>query len=212
MKTSSQQQRSAMLGDSINFPIAISGKARSGKNTVASILVNRLNYPQSKVKVVALADQMKRIIQTMMPEASSECLFGASELRSEIIAGSKYRDKNGNPLTYRQALIDLGSLGRSFNPDLWLNALVEDANKSTDKWAYIISDVRMKNEFDFLKNAGFIMIRVLRADETVINDVSETEQDEIPDSEFDYVLNNDKSIADLEDLVQHILWHMQGLI
>jgi hypothetical protein len=211
MKTSSQQQKSATLG-SIDYPIAISGKARSGKNTVASIIIDRLRYPQNKVKVAALADPMKRIVQSMIPEASSECLFGASELRSEIIAGSKYRDKNGNPLTYRQALIDLGSFGRAFNPDLWLNALVEDANKSTDKWAYIISDVRMKNEFDFLKDAGFIMVRVRRNGISTINDVSETEQDEIVDEEFDYVLHNDKSIADLEDAVQHILWHMQGLV
>jgi deoxynucleotide monophosphate kinase-like protein len=211
MKTSSQRLQSQTLGN-IDYPIAISGKARSGKNTVSSIIIDRLRYPHNKVKVAALADPMKRIIQAMMPEASAECLFGASELRGEIIAGDKYKDRSGNPLTYRQALIDLGSFGRAFNPDLWLNCLVEDANKSTDKWAYIISDVRMRNEFDFLKEAGFIMVRVKRSSITTINDVSETEQDEIADGEFDYILNNDKSIADLEDAVQHAIWHMQGLV
>ena len=211
MKTSSQQRQYPVLGN-IDYPIAISGKARSGKNTVASIIVERLRYPNDKVKVAALADPMKRIIQAMMPEASSECLFGASELRGEVIAGDKYKDRNGNPLTYRQALIDLGSFGRAFNPELWLNCLVEDANKSVDKWAYIISDVRMRNEFDFLKEAGFIMVRVRRKSIDTIDDISETEQDEITDDEFDYILNNDKEISDLEDLVQHMIWHLQALV
>ena len=63
------------------------------------------------------------MVKTMYPEASSECLWGASELRS-IVISDKYKDINGNPLTYRQALIELGAYGRKHNKDIWLNCLV----------------------------------------------------------------------------------------
>src|ERR1700722_19840139 len=140
--------------------IAISGKAGAGKNVFASFLVQGLGLDDNNSKIVALADPMKSIIKMMFPEAKSECLFGPSELRSEIIPGS-YKNKEGNQLTYRQALIDLGAFGRKYNDNMWLNCLAEDAN-TNNKDAYIISDVRFGIEFNFLKKSGFYMIRVIR--------------------------------------------------
>lgn len=189
---------------------AISGKARAGKNTVASLIEKHSGWPE-KTKIVALADPMKRIIKSMFPEASESCLFGPSELRSTIIS-NKYLDKNGKSLTYRQALIDLGAFGRQYNPDIWLNCLVEDARNSIDKHVYIVSDVRFINEFKFLKAAGFTMIRVLRDDAAQIDDISETQQEGIPNEEFHYVLENNGTIPELSESVRCLVLRNAGLI
>jgi len=191
--------------------IAISGKARAGKNTVAEMIVEFSKFKNSKEKIVALADPMKRIVQMMFPEAMEECLFGPSELRAAPIS-EKFKDKNGNVLTHRQALIDLGAFGRQYNSTIWLNCLVEDCNRSKDIDTYIVSDVRFINEFRYLKAANFITIRVLRDDSTKIDDISEIEQDSIQDSEFNYVIHNNGTLDDLKKEVLYLVRKMQGLM
>jgi hypothetical protein len=188
----------------VNYKIAISGKARAGKNTVASLLVEHMGLNDSSSKIVALADPLKNIVLTMYPEASKECLWGPSELRSVIIS-KKYKDENGNPLTHRQALIELGAYGRRHNSNIWLNLLVMEANESSDKQAYIVSDVRFVNEFEYLKESGFYMIRVLRDDFTKINDPSEMEQDKIENSQFHKIIINNSSIEELSLEVKNIV-------
>lgn len=184
----------------VNLKIAISGKARSGKNTIATMLVNNLKNDLSKEKIVALADPIKLIVKTMFPEASDECLYGPSELRSHPIS-DKYKDESGNILTHRQALIELGKRGRQYDNDLWLNILVQEANRSKDINTYIIADVRYPNEFYYLKSHGFTMVRILRNDSAVINDSSETEQDSIPNSDFDYIIYNNESLSELNEKI-----------
>src|ERR1700682_1662512 len=126
--------------------VAISGQMRSGKNTLANMLIEELDFDKKSVKLAALADPIKNILLSMVPKADKECLFGSSELRSKEI-GFDLLNRSGEPLTYRQALIDIGKLGRSYNSDIWLNALVQDAELSQDKKVYISCDVRFKNEF-----------------------------------------------------------------
>jgi hypothetical protein len=183
--------------------LAISGRAKTGKNTVASMLVEHLTSHNLKGKIVGIADPMKHIVKTIFPEALDKCLFGSSELRSNVIS-DKYIDKNGAYLTYRQALLDIGAYGRKYNDNVWLNLMVEDANKSNDIGVYIISDVRFVIEFDYLKNTGFIMIRVLRDNIETIDDPSENEQDTIPNTKFDYIIHNNKSIDKLYEQIRVI--------
>lgn len=59
----------------------------------------------------------------------------------------------------------------------------------------VIPDVRFKNELDALHNAGAKVVRIYRDQRTTLTGAqaahaSEAEQQEIPDSEFDYVFHN----------------------
>lgn len=193
------------------YKLAISGRAKTGKNTVASMFAEHLtNHDKSKNKIVGIADPMKHIIKAMFPEALDKCLFGSSELRSNIIS-HKYIDKNGSYLTYRQALLDIGAYGRKYNNNVWLNLMVEDANKSNDIGVYIVSDVRFMIEFDYLKNAGFTMIRVLRDNIEAIDDPSENEQETISNTRFNYIINNNKSLDKLYEQVRIVANKIQTL-
>jgi deoxynucleotide monophosphate kinase-like protein len=184
--------------------IAISGKARAGKNSVAEMFITHSNAVPEQCKIVALADPMKHIVKIMFPEANNDCLFGQSELRSHIIS-DKYKDKNGNTLTHRQALIDLGAFGRQYNSNVWINCLVEDAKNNKDKLLYIIADVRFINEYTYLRDAGFYMIRVKRPEYTNIDDISEKEQDAIPDKDFNAIINNSGTLDDLSNTVKSLV-------
>jgi hypothetical protein len=100
----------------------------------------------------------------------------------------------------RTVLQKFGDAGRACYPDIWAEKTIRDIQEQNNfiKNA-IVSDCRMKNEMAIVKKNGGKTIRIKR--KNLINTSthsSETEQLEIPDSDFDYVINNDSTLEDLE--------------
>lgn len=197
------------------YKIAITGKMNTGKNTLATLLdqmifdnhmITKLQEPYGG-KFMAFADPIKQIVLTMFPQAKKECLFGPSALRSEAIPGAF---KENQPLTYRQALIDIGTLAREYNDLIWIQNFQDRYIKVLDlkrpPQIVVVTDVRFRNEFDHLKEHGFYQIRLYR--ETglpAINHASETNQNTITDDEFDFVLHNNRTLDYLKDEVKKII-------
>lgn len=175
------------------YKIAITGKANTGKNTLATYLARQFvnkNGPLYDVEFIAFADSIKEIIRIMFPKLPKKYLYGSSKYRSEVIPGAI---KDGKPLTIRQLLIDLGTVGRTYKENLWLEVFDHKLAKVTKKnpTMVVVTDVRFRNEFDHLKKSGFFMIKLYRDEVAKIDHLSETNQDSIKDSEFDcVVLNN----------------------
>lgn len=183
------------------YKIAISGKAKSGKNTVGQLLTENMGH---HVKYIAFADPIKQMARLMFPNIPKKWLYGSSELRSKVIPGAF---KNNDPLTVRQLLIDIGTdCGRIYKEDVWLNAFDHTFKKILKKNTHIIvTDVRFRNEFDHLKKLGFYQIRLLRDSHLEIDHVSETNQDTIKNDEFDYILRNNSTLEDLKKEVSRIV-------
>jgi len=204
------------------YKIAICGRANTGKNTLAKLLEQEIyekvnkewaakldspagqTYTNFSWKSMAWADPIKEIVVLMFPHASKECLYGPSHLRAEPIVGAF---KNGKPLTYRQALIDIGTeVGRAYNDKIWLENFdyrYEQLLLKSKPDLVVVTDTRFRNEFEHLKKKDFFQIRLYR--ETgmpPIEHVSETNQNTISDEEFDYVLFNNKSLDDLKEEVR----------
>ena len=200
------------------YKIAICGRANTGKNTLSRLLEQEIywlhnaeyhaRYGKDMVfssKSMAFADPIKEIVMTMFPHANKECLYGPSHLRAEPIPGAF---KNDKPLTYRQALIDIGTeVGRAYNDKIWLenfdHRYEQLLMQKTPPNLVVVTDVRFRNEFDHLKQKGFFQIRLYRDTGLVpIEHISETGQSSIKDEEFDYVLFNNKSLDDLKEEVR----------
>ena len=197
------------------YKIAISGKANSGKNTLAKLIVEELNLLCYSIN--AFADPIKLIIEQMVPNVDKNCLYGSSQLRSKII-NNDLMDKNNNPLTYRQMLIDIGTLGRTYNENIWVNKMEEKFYQESTKMlltlglknyenkaAYMITDCRFKNEAEWIKNNYFYLIRIKRQGNIEINDATETAQDAIDDKFFDFIINNDSNLDDLRLKVKQVI-------
>jgi len=190
------------------YKIAITGKANTGKNTVSHIITEELNKEiknYSKFKTIAFADPIKEMVRQMFPTLPKEYLYGSSENRAKVIPGAF---KNGQPLTVRQLLIDLGTgVGREYKENLWLDVFDHTFKiaKSKKREVVIVTDVRFRNEFDHLKKLGFFQIRILRDSHAKINHSSETNQDSIKDEEFDAVIHNNGSLDELTDKIMQII-------
>jgi hypothetical protein len=198
--------------------IALFGKASSGKDTAANLIgraleieVNGQSAAHGNYELLAFATPIKRMVELMFPWADKECLYGSSHLRNEILPGSL--DRNGRPLTYRQALIDLGKLGRSYDEDHWVKTFAAAEKKLPRNYsahfnkcaAHIATDGRYRNEFDYLRSNGYMIIRINRQTDLVIDDSSETAQDTIKDGEFDLILDNNGTLQALRDKVAFIV-------
>ena len=173
----------------------------TGKNTLGKILVKELQRQHSSPfylwpTYLAFADPIKEMARIMYPQLPKKFLFGPSKYRSEIIQGAF---KNGQPLTVRQVLKDLGTQGREYQDDIWLNIFDIRFSALQNQGIIIVSDVRYRNELEHLKKNGFYQIRIYR-DTGLPTDthISEAGQDNILDDEFDYVLHNNKSLDELK--------------
>lgn len=189
------------------YKIAISGKANSGKNTVSKFLIDgiqeRIGDEFNGGKIMALADPIKEMARIMFPDIPRKYFFGPSKYRSEIIPNSF---KNEEPLTIRQCLIDIGTgLGRGYRDSMWLDNFDHRFEKYKNTAVIIVPDVRFRNEFDHLKEKDFYSIRLKRDSHLKIDDISETNQDSIEDTEFDCLLHNNSTLDNLQKDVNKIL-------
>lgn len=159
--------------------IIFSGKQYSGKDTAAKILLDVMK----DFRRCAMGDIIK--------------------IEYGKIHNLTYEEIEANKSQYRQGLIDLGNWGRSQSPDYWLEKIISQEGK------IVVTDVRIKHEYEIFKKAGAISIRV-EADRAVRearggklvgeDDVTEVDLDNIQD--WNFLLDNNK---DYETLKQEVL-------
>ena len=162
--------------------IIFSGKQYSGKDTAAKILMEELQ----DYKRCAMGDIIK--------------------LEYGKLHNLTYEEIENNKTQYRQGLIDLGNWGRSQSPDYWLEKIISQEGK------IVVTDVRIKHEYNIFKNAGAITIRV-EADRDIReqrggkligeDDVTEVDLDNIQD--WDFVIDNNKDYETLKINVLKII-------
>ena len=159
--------------------ITFSGKQYSGKDTAAKILLEA------------------------MPEFKRCAMGDIIKIEYGKMHNLSYEEMENNKPKYRQGLIDLGNWGRAQSADYWLEKIIaQDGN-------IVVTDVRIKHEYEIFKKAGAIAIRV-EADRELResrggkligeDDVTEIDLDNV--SDWDFVIDNNK---DYETLRRNVL-------
>ena len=162
--------------------ITFSGKQYSGKDTAAKILMEEMKG----YKRCAMGDIIK-------------IEYGKQH-------NLTYEEIENNKAIYRQGLIDLGNWGRAQSPDYWLEKIIAQEGK------IVVTDVRIKHEYEVFKKAGALAIRV-EADREIResrggkligeDDVTEVDLDNIQD--WDFVIDNNKDYETLKSKVLEIV-------
>lgn len=174
-----------------NMVIVISGKKRVGKDTVADILEKYLGGIH--FERFSIASYLKRGVAALVNKSQSELEKGKDVL--DISNGVTPRD-------LYKSIGDLirDSLGKTF----FINTLIEEVLKSQKK-IVVISDMRYRHEYEELKKLDPVFIRIKNKNLPKDDHTSETDLDSIPDSEFNYVIDNEGTISDLEKKVLEII-------
>ena len=165
--------------------IIFSGKQYSGKDTAAKILME------------------------LMPDFRRCAMGDIIKIEYGKMHNISYEEIEANKPKYRQGLIDLGNWGRAQSPDFWLEKIIAQEGN------IVVTDVRIKHEYEVFKKAGAIAIRV-EAERDIRenrggkligeNDVTEIDLDDIQD--WDYIIDNNK---DYETLRKNVLEIVQKI-
>lgn len=179
--------------------IALFGKMRSGKDTVADILVNEYNFTK-----ISFGEGIRKIIEEFFPESLSK----------------------GKPRHHYQFI---GQELRKLNKDVWINNMLKRAENiriqnliytgnSTD---FVVADGRQLNEAERLREEGYTIILVVADEITRIERMEklnddytldmlrhETEQ-QVDLIEPDYVLLNTDSVDGLKRRIKDILHELR---
>jgi len=162
--------------------IIFSGKQYSGKDTAAKILMDA------------------------MPEFRRCAMGDIIKLEYGKINNLAYEEIESNKALYRQGLIELGNWGRSLSPDYWIKKIIEQEGN------IVVTDVRVKHEYNVFKSAGAISIRINASRDirqsrggTLVGeaDITEIDLDDIQD--WDFVIDNNKDYETLRKKVLEVV-------
>jgi hypothetical protein len=188
--------------------IAFHGKFGTGKDSCAdavstfiqsSFLMRRRDgfteYLPGKVEKLKFADALKQASANMTGTLLADQY--SAEGKAKAIP-----DLNMTIATFQQVL---GTVARQhIHPDIWIIPVISHCRQSKEDFC-IISDCRFPNELKTLHEIGAVVIRLRRKYDLISEEskagrdpqhISETALDHLPDSAFDFVIDNHGSDND----------------
>jgi hypothetical protein len=201
--------------------IGISGKAQSGKDTVAKII---RNYSSRNWEFKKFADPLKDMTCLLIGctrEQLEDIDFKNTSLGidwvryKEDFLGKVYNTEKEaqeaismnyaiQELTPRLLMQLLGTeCGRNLiHPNIWVNAVMRNYRFSPSiNW--IITDVRFPNEAKAVIDRGGLLFRIERPGIPLLDHASETALDQYDD--WNEVIYNDSSLIELEEKIQKLV-------
>jgi hypothetical protein len=201
--------------------IGLSGYAKSGKDTVAEMILDI--QPDSNWQIKKFSGKLKQIasILTGVPADKFEdqdfkqSMLGPSWSRMVINSHLNVEDKK---MSVREFLQRLGTdaIRDGLHPNAWVNALMADyrseevveklsdfISKVTPPSNWIVTDCRFPNEAQAIKDKGGIIVRIDRTGVSPVNaHPSETSLD---NWDFDYKIANVSDLVSLRQTVEVLL-------
>lgn len=168
--------------------IGLSGKIGSGKDTAAELIEKQYIYKHKKI-----SDSLYKIVSNLT----------GSDV--DYLKSRKGKSSKAQPfdMTVRELLQNIGMKMREIDEDFWLKLLFHNSGKEN----IVISDVRFKNEADYIKNNNGILVRLegnptdIKIRDNIKNHISEVDLD---DYEFDHIIKNNGTIEDLKKSITDI--------
>jgi hypothetical protein len=176
--------------------IALTGLARSGKDTVAARLVERHGYVR-----VAFADRLKDAALKADPLVHFGIL-GPYRL-SDIVNSVGWETAKDQYPEVRRFLQHYGQTIREIEPTFWIRAVGDAVRAAHDAGRpVVLTDCRYANEAEFLKTQGFDLVRITRPGQEPGPHISEREMLRYPTGR---TIVNAGTLADLASLADALV-------
>ena len=175
--------------------IGVHGKARSGKDTVARILVDEHGFVRT-----AFADPLK---------AASAVLFGWSVDFAFSEGVKTLKSPLWGNLTGREIFQKFGTeaMRGTFGDDFWIKRWAFDHVRLKDKHSIVVADVRTNAEADMIRGLGGLIIHLERhgAGLRGLEGMHSSEAGITFNRSTDLRIENNGTLSELEDEINRIV-------
>lgn len=181
--------------------ITLIASAGTGKDFLAEYLIKKYGYTR-----YAFADNVKLLAEVWFPD-----LYGNGEEKP------------------RKLLQDLGTKFREIDKDVWIDAMFSDIDNNANsrkrrieaQEVIVVTDCRMPNEYEALKNRGFTFIRITtdpairearllnRGDKFSENDLKHHTESFYDSFECDYEIENNRSVEEAYHVIDEVIKTIQ---
>ena len=176
--------------------IGIHGAARSGKDTLARLIMEERPYVR-----MAFADPLKKAVMTLF-DLPGDVVF--SDDKSQVIPGWG--------LTLRDILQRFGTeaMRNNFGEDFWIKRWSLEYD-SLDAFGVVLTDVRFENETRMIRHRGGLVVHLERPTAGLTGAYRQhaSEQPLVRDM-FDYVVDNSGTLAQLKEQAKQLAEFVDG--
>ena len=171
--------------------IGLTGKARSGKDSIAEILFEHYGFTR-----IAFADPVKLAAQKIF--ALSNAQTWNDDMKEVVIP---YWD-----LTPRQMFQKVGDATKAqFGDGVWMKRWYLGYDMLKDSDDIVVPDCRYDLEASGVRSLGGIIVRVVRPEEGLDGDVSLHSSESGLSLAVDYTINNNGTLDDLRNQVAKLI-------
>ncbi|MFF4952274.1 hypothetical protein [Streptomyces chattanoogensis] len=181
--------------------IALIGRARSGKDTVAARLIERFQYTR-----VAFADPLKDMalrIDPWIDGPEPRYPAGWTIRLSDMVEHIGWERAKDEYPEVRRILQHVGQTVRDLDFDFWVRVALEKIS-AAKRWnlPVVVTDCRYPNEAETLKAAGFKLVRIVRPDNFLSGVPHHESETALADWPVDEVIHNISSLGALHSWVE----------
>lgn len=186
------------MNKTLPFVVAICGKRRCGKDTIANYLQNNYNFEHIKI-----SSKLKNVIKILFNFNDNQMESDEKELIDEKwnVSPRQVMQFIGTDIMQYEIQKLLPNVNRSF----WIKSLIEEY-KNTNK-NLVISDLRFLHEYEELKKVSN-KIYIIKVERKCSHDLSSTDthssETEMINIPCDFIINNSK-ISDLYSKIDKII-------
>lgn len=167
--------------------IAIGGKSRTGKDTVAKIIKRLISH----TRIFAESDTHEYTRMLAFATPLYNCMYAVQDaLERKHVKEPKLLQTLGEGLRQHY--------GDNVFMRIVEDEIYDEYDDSGLHRSVIVTDLRYKNEYDMLRYHGFVTIRVLRPDRPIDRDPNHKSEIDLDDELFDYEIVNDGDLDHLE--------------
>lgn len=178
--------------------IALCGKKRSGKDTIANFLSAEYNYVNKKI-----SQDLKQVIQILFGFTDDQIESDAKDILDEKwgITPRKTMQFFGTEIMQEKIQELLPEIGKRF----WIESFIKKNISHNNNKLIVISDLRFLHEYEELKKYNVFIIKIYR--NHLHENINEQTREHISETEFlnipsDLCIINNGTIEELYDKIK----------
>ena len=174
--------------------LGLTGVRGSGKDTLADHLVDHYGFRR-----IAFADPVREKVKFLLQLNSDE---EYDSVKRTQLFWERHSDSVKN-IDGRHLVREIGMLMLSYDKEQFTNYVTNEITKNIEKFHYVVTDLRMKHEYQSLKRLDAFVVKIETGKENTDSHVTEVG---FSDDMCDYIIHNtDRDLQKFQSNIDYMI-------